>query len=134
METKVTNTKYSEKLRWIVLVCVAVVLAGGSWAFIHHQLRKGKVDKQVIVSDPRVLRIDIVSPIDSPETESAPLLRQEITQSSEKLNSLIRITPQVRGNWSASYAGDALIFRPETSWLPAKKYEVEVSPKVFSSE
>ena len=137
------------QLRWRV-VATGIFVIGLTWLFIHYGASTDKVRLTAdapsassktlydgnnaldVRATPAMgtLQIDFVR---ASGKSNKPLLSGEVLQSSQLLNSLIRITPQVKGTWRVSATNNALFFEPETAWLPAKKYEVEVSPKLFNA-
>ena len=147
MKSKTSAARRTHILRKAIYAGILLVLLGGVSVFIYHKLSAHRVEltaDMLISSSSEVSEEEddksgpmfgkLVINAERPEAEgdaSVPLFRQDILQSNQQLNSLIRITPQIRGVWSVSPDEDALIFKPETAWQPAKKYEVQVNPKIF---
>ncbi|MCQ2410092.1 MAG: MG2 domain-containing protein, partial [Elusimicrobiaceae bacterium] len=153
MKINLSAVTHYIKLHWLLCLALLLVLVGGGFAWRHYHTNPDKIRLTAQAptvsseqteddtayensSDPRAtlafgqLKIEIERPTTQ---QKAPLFRQEVLQSSQLLNSLIRITPQVRGTWQVGPSQDSLTFQPQTPWLPAKKYEVHISPKLFSS-
>ncbi|MCL1972706.1 MAG: MG2 domain-containing protein [Endomicrobia bacterium] len=58
-------------------------------------------------------------------------LNKEYVADQDKLNTLITITPELRGKWSVSEF--ALYFTPEKEWTAAQKYKVKLDKALFNS-
>lgn len=130
--------------RWALFIALAVCLTGAIYGYVRYlNAHKTQLtvrvpmpagvhvkDQQVFVQKPSYLELYAKAPN---ETDSAGLFRQELLQDSEQLNSLLRITPQVRGTWRFSPYNDHLIFEPENHWLPDHKYTVNVDKHLFEN-
>lgn len=130
--------------RWVLFIALAICLAGGIYGcmrYFHANKTQLTVrvpepagvqvkDQQVFVQKPSSLEIYAQ---DSDGDNTVPLFRQELFQDSEKLNSLVRMTPQVRGTWRFTPYNNHLIFDPENHWLPNHKYTVTLDKDLFEN-